>query len=725
MSSIYRRELTVLMKLFKKLFVVILAFAAVGCAKSASSDPVRVSGVELNFNTYTLALNDKFQLEATVNPSDATNKNVTWRSSNTNIVSISDTGLVSAVGIGTAKVFVVTEENSFFDTCDITVIANVVHVEKVTLNKTTLSIKQGGSSTITATISPSNASNKNVTWFSSDTSVATVKNGLVTGVSKGEATITAKSVDGGITATCNVSITEPTHVSGITLSSSTLTLKQGNTATLTATISPSDAYDKSVSWSSSNTSIASVDQKGVVTAGNTIGNVAITATTTDGGYQATCTVTVEEKSLQDKWTILIYMCGSTLESQYANKYTEGIPYNKCGFAVCDIREIIDTPNKPDDVNIVFETGGSNTWTTNANGKYSNGYTISSQYIQRHHVENGKIVLDSGQDKIKNEKMGKQSVLQSFLEYGLTNYPAEKTALILWNHGGGMQGACFNDAGGGYCDEDGLLGKEVVGAVSSALTKCGLSGQKLEWIGYDACMMQIQDLAEQYSPYFKYMLGSQELENGTGWDYDTWLDDLYNGKDTETILKAIVDGFIAENGGVNDYENDQTLSYLDLSYASSYKTVWEDFALKLKNDKVVANNRSAFNDLIYSTKIFSNYPSEGIYYRDNGLSDAKDFINAFKKNTTLNKNGKYNTELQNILDAHSNLVKYFSAGAGAGNAYGLSMFWAIEQTTKTGNPYTAGTDTNFTNWAYLSNNYYGTESTTGNNDDDWEDWGWGW
>ena len=626
------------MKLFKRLFVILFALSAASCAK-ISYNPTEVSGISLNRSEITMEVSNTFQLEAYNEPSKVSNKNVSWTvSSGSTIVSVSSTGLIRALKTGSAKVTATEKEKGYTATCNITVSKKIIPVTSVSLSESATTIKQGRATILTATVSPFNASNKTVNWTSSNTNVATVSNGTITGVSAGSATITA--------------------------------------------------------------------------------------TTADGGYTSSCVVTVEEKGTEteDEWTVLIYMCGSTLETESANKYVQGMPYSRCGLATCDIREIIDVPNKPDDVNIVIETGGAQTWTTNANGKYSDGYSISNQYIQRHHVENGKIVLDEGQDKIKNEYMGKQSVLESFLEYGFNNYPADKTALILWNHGGGMQGACFNDTASGYCVSDGLLGKEVVGAVSSAMSNCGLAGQKLEWIGYDACMMQIQDLAEQYSPYFKYMLGSQELESGTGWDYDTWLDDLYAGKSTEAILKAAVDGFINDNGGVNDSYNDQTLSYLKLDYASSYKTAWEDFALQLRNDNVVANNRTTFNNLIYSTKKFANYPSEGAYYRDYGLSDAKDFINTFKSNNTLNPSGKYNTYLQNILNAHSNFVGYSNCGKGAGNAYGVSMFWAIESSTKSINPYTAGTDTNFVNWSYLSNTFYGTESTVSDSGDD-DDWGW--
>ena len=625
------------MKLFKRLFVILFALSAASCAK-ISYNPTEVSGISLNRSEITMEVSNTFQLEAYNEPSKVSNKNVSWTvSSGSTIVSVSSTGLIRALKTGSAKVTATEKEKGYTATCNITVSKKIIPVTSISLSESATTIKQGRATILTATVSPFNASNKTVNWTSSNTNVATVSNGTITGVSAGSATITA--------------------------------------------------------------------------------------TTADGGYTSSCVVTVEEKSteIEDEWTVLIYMCGSTLETESANKYVQGMPYSRCGLATCDIREIIDVPNKPDDVNIVIETGGAQTWTTNANGKYSDGYSISNQYIQRHHVENGKIVLDEGQDKIKNEYMGKQSVLESFLEYGFNNYPADKTALILWNHGGGMQGACFNDTASGYCVSDGLLGKEVVGAVSSAMSNCGLTGQKLEWIGYDACMMQIQDLAEQYSPYFKYMLGSQELESGTGWDYDTWLDDLYAGKSTEAILKAAVDGFINDNGGVNDSYNDQTLSYLNLEYAASYKDAWEEFALALRNDNVVANNRTEFNELIYSTKKFSDYTSEGIYYSGNGLSDAKDFINKFKS-SDFNSNGKYDTKLQNIIDEHAKLVGYSSCGKGAGNAYGLSMFWAIEKDTKDNNPYTAGTDTNFVNWSYLSNTYYGTESTVSDSGDD-DDWGW--
>ena len=135
-----------------------------------------------------------------------------------------------------------------------------VNVTGISLSRTSLSLNTGASSTLTATISPSNATNKNVTWTSSNTAVATVSGGKVTAVGNGTATITCKTADGGYTAKCTVTVT--TKVTGVKLSASSATLDLSNAAqktlTLTATISPSTASNKNVTWTSRNTAVATV-----------------------------------------------------------------------------------------------------------------------------------------------------------------------------------------------------------------------------------------------------------------------------------------------------------------------------------------------------------------------------------------------------------------------------------------------------------------------------------
>ncbi len=171
--------------------------------------------------------------------------------------------------------------------------SNTVSVTGVTLSKTAATLTDGDTLTLTATIAPSNATNKNVTWSSSNTSVATVStNGVVTAKAAGTATITVKTSDGSKTATCTVTVKAKTvSVTGVTLSKTAATLIEGDTLTLTATIAPSNATNKNVTWTSSNTSVATVNTSGVVTA-KAAGTATITVKSADGGKIATCAVTV-------------------------------------------------------------------------------------------------------------------------------------------------------------------------------------------------------------------------------------------------------------------------------------------------------------------------------------------------------------------------------------------------------------------------------------------------
>ena len=162
-----------------------------------------------------------------------------------------------------------------------------VAVTGVTLNQTTLSLTVDGTANLTATVSPSNATDKTVTWSSSNEAVATVNNGTVTAVAVGLANISAKA--GGKMATCSVTVTaKEIPVTGIALEPTSVTIEAGQTAVLTATVSPADATNATVTWSSSNESVATVDN-GTVTA-VAAGSATITATA--GDKSATCTVTV-------------------------------------------------------------------------------------------------------------------------------------------------------------------------------------------------------------------------------------------------------------------------------------------------------------------------------------------------------------------------------------------------------------------------------------------------
>jgi len=169
---------------------------------------VTVTGVKLNKNITTINVGANETLSATIIPTNATNKNVTWSSSVPTIAMVDQNGIVKAIKAGTAIITVTTQDGSKTASCTVTAkIAPIVKVTRVSLNKSTTSIDVGDIENLTAAITPSSATNQNITWKSSKTSVATVdSSGKVTGVSAGAAVITVTTVDGKKTATCNVTV---------------------------------------------------------------------------------------------------------------------------------------------------------------------------------------------------------------------------------------------------------------------------------------------------------------------------------------------------------------------------------------------------------------------------------------------------------------------------------------------------------------------------------------
>ena len=254
------------------------------CTVTVEDPFVAVTSIELDQTTLTLEEGESATLKATVKPDNATDKTVTWSTSDSKIATV-DNGKVTAVKAGTAKITAKAGEKTV--TCDVTVKAPVIAVTSVTLDKTTLSLPEGGSATLKATVKPDNATDKTVTWSTSDSKVATVKDGKVTAVKAGTAKITAKA--GEKSASCTVTVTAATvAVTSVELDKTTMTLAVGESYTLTATVKPDNATDKTVTWSSSNTAVATV-KDGKVTAVKA-GTATITAKA--GDKTATCSVTV-------------------------------------------------------------------------------------------------------------------------------------------------------------------------------------------------------------------------------------------------------------------------------------------------------------------------------------------------------------------------------------------------------------------------------------------------
>jgi len=731
---------------------------------------VAVTGVTLNKSSVTITRLGSETLTATVAPSNATNQNIIWSSSNTGVATVSN-GTITGVSAGTATITAASAaDSSKKATCTVTV--NPIVVSSVSLNKSTLSLGIGVDETLTATVNPSNADNTNINWSTSDASVATVSGGTVHGVAEGTATITAASAaDSSKKATCTVNVTAVTEytidltdqgfsnqqeITTVTQSPFTLTFDKadgtnppkyydsgssvrtyasntltvetsgydditkivftlggtttatptsdvgtynGNsktwtgsaksivftnsasgqyhykavtitvtpstpvpatgvslpsakeisvtgTSTLPVTYSPSNANTGlALTWSSSATSVAEVDQNSGVITPKTTGTTNITAQlVSDSSKKSTCTVTVVEQA-RDAWTILVYMCGANLESDYADEND--------GCATSDLKEIASVTGQPDDVNVVVQAGGATKWSST----YSN--VINKDKCNRFHLSGKNYEKDSQTAK---QNMGDPATLRSFISWGLETYPADKVGLIFWDHGGAITGACFDDQftdSDGY--GDGLYPEEMIEGISEGMSDAGYT-DKFEFIGYDCCIMQFQDLAGLNAPYAKYQIASEESEWGYGWSYDKWVDDLFAKKSTEQILTAVVDGFYTDTQAkYQSYygePNNQTLSFVNLQNWSAYETAWESMA-------------STLNSAVSTWSTLSTVLKKcGHFGEEYDLYDLGDFVK-YMKTSSFSSNSTLMNKISAVETALNNLIVYEKHGSAAGNVSGGS------------------------------------------------------
>ena len=252
------------------------------CKVIVYAKTIAVTGLRLSETSLHLNKGEEHMLKATIQPGDATEKSVQWTSSDPSVVSVSQDGLVTAVGGG--KATITASAGGISATCSVDV---NVPATSISLNAGLLSLAKGTSAVLTATVLPDDAMDKTVRWSSDNPAVASVdQNGKVTAVEVGRAKITASVGD--VSASCSV-LCIAVPVSAVVLDKTSLSLAKGSAETLTATVSPADATDKTVRWSSDNPSVASVDQHGLVTAVNT-GEATITAAA--GDISATCTISV-------------------------------------------------------------------------------------------------------------------------------------------------------------------------------------------------------------------------------------------------------------------------------------------------------------------------------------------------------------------------------------------------------------------------------------------------
>lgn len=246
------------------------------------------------------------------------------------------------------------------------------------------------------------------------------------------------------------------------------------------------------------------------------------------------------------WTVFVYMCGTDLE-------TEG------GSATSDLIEMQDASEQCSQLRFVVEAGGTADWD---NSVCKDGM---SQLIL---IEGGQVdVLDTG----PAQNMGDADTLANFLSWGVKNYSSEYMVLDFWNHGGGsISGVCFDE----LYNSDSLTIEEIDMALASVF---GEMTDRFEIIGCDACLMATVEMANILVPYARYMVASQDLEPGPGWNYGAFADAINNGADSgDEVGRYLCDGFY--NGcayyGLEDYV---TLSVIDLSKMDAFIEAFNDYA----------------------------------------------------------------------------------------------------------------------------------------------------
>lgn len=249
---------------------------------------IPVDSVRLNYQEIELFLGESFKLTEAILPIDADNKRVIWSTSNAKATVVD--GLVTAIKSGSSVITVSTEDGNFTSQCNLLC---KIPVQDMELNKTNIIKKVGESEQLVAKIVPDNAYDKSISWESEDPSIASVDvNGLVMANSPGNTIIKATTRQNDISKMCNVEVLIP--VNGVSLNKTELKLYTDQREQLFERVIPSNAYDKTVTWKSSNTQVATIDNEGNIVPINS-GTTTITVTTNDGKFIDTCTLTVSKR----------------------------------------------------------------------------------------------------------------------------------------------------------------------------------------------------------------------------------------------------------------------------------------------------------------------------------------------------------------------------------------------------------------------------------------------
>ena len=344
------------------------------------------------------------------------------------------------------------------------------------------------------------------------------------------------------------------------------------------------------------------------------------------------------------WTIMVYMCGTDLESD-----------GEC--ATGNLYEMFasDLGVNRDKINILVETGGTKSWAMNDYyvGEMDKFNGIDSHKLGYYRIEEYDMVCEK---ELPLASMGDPKTLKEYISWGKENYPADKYALILWDHGGGsLGGVCVDELHDGDC----LSLPELKKAVTEA-------DVPFEMIGFDACLMATLETAQALQGYGHYMVASEEIEPGTGWNYTDFLEFL--GKNTDIsgldLGKQIADGYMAK---CREYDSDamSTLSVTDLTMIPTLSTVYKQFSGEMLLSTQEADSfRSVQQGVSKAENFGSNTESEGY----TNMVDLGDLVKH-----TEDVLSDFSPDVKNAL---AETVLYEVHGSSRANSHGLAVYYPL-------------------------------------------------
>ncbi|MCR4755991.1 MAG: peptidase C11 [Lachnospiraceae bacterium] len=340
--------------------------------------------------------------------------------------------------------------------------------------------------------------------------------------------------------------------------------------------------------------------------------------------------TVIKGNGDDVVTIMIYMCGTDLESRSA-------------MASKDLQEMLSA-NVGDKVNLIIYTGGCKKWQNNV---------ISNSVNQIYQVKGGKLVCL--EDNMGKAAMTAPDTLTGFIKYASANFPANRYELIMWDHGGGSTG------GYGYDEKYASSGSMSLSGINKALKASGVT---FDFVGFDACLMATVETALVVANYSDYLIASEETEPGIGWYYTDWLNKLNadTSMPTTEIGKNIVDTFTDACAQAAQGQK-TTLSLIDLAQLQA--TVPEELASFSKDTSEMIQNKE------YAT--VSTARGNTREFATSSKIDQVDLIDFAQRMGT--------DEGKALADALLGCVKYNKTGSNMTNAYGLSIYFPYKKASR--------------------------------------------